>query len=98
MEPPPQAKSTIDYQHLYLVDSFYDTDGNDRNKTRVTRNEKTGEVVECIQKRKLGDLNIYSPKRAADWRVSVNVEVPGMLPEQLSRSINSSDDSLTLSV
>ena len=28
---------------------------------------------------RLGDLNIYSPKCAADWRVSVNLEIPGEL-------------------
>ncbi|KAF7365337.1 mRNA-capping enzyme subunit beta [Mycena venus] len=36
----------------------------------------TGNVIECMRKIRLGDLNIYSPKRAADWRVSVNLEVP----------------------
>ena len=44
---------------------------------RVTRNEKTGEVRECKRKVRLGDLNIYCPKRLVDWRVSVNVEIPG---------------------
>ena len=43
----------------------------------MTRDEKTGELVECVRKIRLKDLNIYSPKRAADWRVSVNLEVPG---------------------
>jgi hypothetical protein len=42
----------------------------------VTKDERTGEVVECVRKIRLGDLNVYSPKRAADWRVSVNLEVP----------------------
>lgn len=51
-------------------------DGNDRDKIRVTTNEKTGTVLECMRKIRLGDLNIYSPKRDADWRVSVNLEVP----------------------
>ncbi|KAJ7784700.1 CYTH-like domain-containing protein [Mycena metata] len=37
---------------------------------------KTGKVLECMRKIRLGDLNIYSPKRAVDWRVSVNLEVP----------------------
>jgi polynucleotide 5'-triphosphatase len=45
----------------------------------MTRDERTGEVVECVKKVRLRDLNIYSPKRAADWRVSVNLEIPGML-------------------
>ncbi|PCH39739.1 mRNA triphosphatase CET1 [Wolfiporia cocos MD-104 SS10] len=30
----------------------------------------------CVRKIRLGSLDIYSPKRAADWRISVNVEVP----------------------
>ena len=34
-------------------------------------------MVECVKKIRLRDLNVYSPKRAADWRVSVNLEVPG---------------------
>lgn len=68
----------MDYAHLYLVDSFYASEStHDRVKTRVTREEKTGNVVECVKKIRLGDLNIYSPKRAADWRVSVNLESPG---------------------
>lgn len=45
----------------------------------MTRDEKTGEVLECMRKIRLGDLNVYSPKREADWRVSVNLEVPGAL-------------------
>ncbi|KAF5382495.1 hypothetical protein D9615_003047 [Tricholomella constricta] len=69
--------SPLGYSHLYLVDSFYASDSShDREKIRVTRDEKTGSVIECMRKIRLGDLNIYSPKRAADWRVSVNLEVP----------------------
>lgn len=43
----------------------------------MTRDEKTGEVTQIVKKIRLGDLNIYSPKRPADWRISVNMEVPG---------------------
>ena len=74
---PSHPASPLGYSHLYLVDSFYPSDTNDREKIRVTRDEKTGTVIECMRKIRLGDLNIYSPKRAADWRVSVNLEVPG---------------------
>ena len=76
---PSHPASPLGYSHLYLVDSFYPSDTNDREKIRVTRDEKTGTVIECMRKIRLGDLNIYSPKRAADWRVSVNLEVPGAL-------------------
>ncbi|KAI0632523.1 mRNA capping enzyme [Trametes polyzona] len=69
--------STLSYQHLHLVDSFYAPEGGGRgDKVRVTRDEKTGEVRECVRKIRLADLNVYSPKRLADWRVSVNLEVP----------------------
>ena len=74
--PPSNPGSPIEYAHLKLVDSFYASD--DRDKIRVTRNEKTGVVQEITKKMRLGDLNIYCPKRSADWRVSVNLEVPGM--------------------
>ncbi|KAJ7134469.1 CYTH-like domain-containing protein [Mycena epipterygia] len=74
----PSFPSTpLGYSHLYLVDSFYAPEkSHDKDKIRVTRDEKTGTVIECMRKIRLGDLNIYSPKRAADWRVSVNLEVP----------------------
>ncbi|KAE9393868.1 mRNA capping enzyme [Gymnopus androsaceus JB14] len=70
------SSSPLDYHHLYLVDSFYPSESNDRDKIRVTRDEKTGTVIECMRKIRLGDLNVYSPKRCADWRISVNLEVP----------------------
>ncbi|KAF8879086.1 CYTH-like domain-containing protein [Gymnopilus junonius] len=50
--------------------------GGDRDKIRVTRDTNTGVVVECMRKVRLGDLNVYCPKREADWRVSVNLEIP----------------------
>ncbi|KAK1216877.1 mRNA-capping enzyme subunit beta [Marasmius sp. AFHP31] len=71
---PGYAATPLDYHHLYHIDSFYES--RDREKVRVTKEEKTGNVVESIKKIRLGDLNIYSPKRNADWRVSVNLEVP----------------------
>ena len=44
----------------------------------MTRDERTGAVLESMKKIRLGDLNIYSPKREADWRISVNLEIPGL--------------------
>lgn len=78
MKPPPTSNSPIAYKHYHLIDTFYnDEDAPNREKIRVTRDERTGEVRECLRKIRLADLNIFSPKRAADWRVSVNMEVPG---------------------
>ncbi|KAJ3513490.1 hypothetical protein NLJ89_g2911 [Agrocybe chaxingu] len=71
---PSHIGSPVDYSHHYLIDTFYAAEGNE--KIRVTRDEKTGSVIESMKKIRLGDLNVYSPKRSADWRVSVNLEVP----------------------
>ncbi|KAF8073911.1 CYTH-like domain-containing protein [Lyophyllum atratum] len=74
---PSHPASPLGYSHLHLVDSFYPSENpHDRDKIRVTRDEKTGSVIACMRKIRLGDLNIYSPRRAADWRISVNLEVP----------------------
>jgi len=74
---PSHPSSPLEYKHVKLVDSFYAPDNpSEREKIRVTREEKTGTVVEVTKKVRLGDLNIYSPKRAADWRVSISLEVP----------------------
>ncbi|KAI0324423.1 mRNA capping enzyme [Cubamyces sp. BRFM 1775] len=70
------SSSALAYQHLHLVDSFYAPESGRGDKIRVTRDEKTGEVLATVRKTRLADLNIYSPKRAADWRISVNLEVP----------------------
>ncbi|KAF9221602.1 mRNA triphosphatase CET1 [Gyrodon lividus] len=74
---PSHPASPLQYKHVKLVDSFYHSDNpHEREKIRVTREEKSGAVVEVTKKKRLGDLNIYSPKRSADWRVSVSLEVP----------------------
>ena len=86
MSPPPTVSTPLNYAHLYLVDSFYSAPGDpssglaNSDRIRVTRDEKTGTVTECVRKIRLGDLNVYSPKRAADWRISVSVEIPGTFP------------------
>lgn len=70
--------SPLEYTHLHLVDSFFQSDDQrNREKIRVTRNDKTGEAIASMQKVRLGSLDIYSPKRSADWRISVNMEIPG---------------------
>ncbi|EAU86032.1 hypothetical protein CC1G_11704 [Coprinopsis cinerea okayama7 len=85
---PSHPSTPVTYSHLYLVDSFYASEplfnGDVRlkgsDKIRVTRDEKTREVVQCVKKIRLGDLNVFSPKRNADWRISVNLEVPVQHP------------------
>lgn len=74
---PGHPSSPVGYAHHYLIDSFYGTDRDGR--VRVTRDEKTNEV-ESVRKIKLANLEIYSPKRQADWRVTVSLECPVQHP------------------
>ena len=67
----------INYEHLHLIDNFYSPESGRGEKIRLTRDEKTGQVRACMRKVRLGDLNIFCPKRSVDWRVSVNMEIPG---------------------
>jgi len=78
---PGYPSSPLAYTHLHLLDAFYPSESpRDREKIRVTRDERTGDVIECVKKVRLRDLNVYSPKRAADWRVSVNLEISVPVP------------------
>lgn len=71
-------------KHTQTVDEFYPlpqsyssshaNDAYGESKLRVSRDERTGQLLECIIKRRLGDLHVLSPKREVDWRISVNVE------------------------
>ncbi|KAF8513759.1 CYTH-like domain-containing protein [Gautieria morchelliformis] len=81
-EPSPAdgPRTPLKHNHTRLVDSFYPPPKGLRERLRVTVDEKTGKVVQCIRKVRLGDLNIYSPKRNADWRISVNLELPAQQP------------------
>ncbi|EKM51617.1 uncharacterized protein PHACADRAFT_261863 [Phanerochaete carnosa HHB-10118-sp] len=74
---PGHPSSPLEYTHLHLIDNFYASDDpQDREKIRVTRHEKSGEVVAVMRKVRLGSIDIYCPKRHADWRISVNMEIP----------------------
>ena len=46
-------------------------------KIRVSR-DRSGRVIEngVIRKKRIGDVNVYSPREAFDWRVSVSTEEP----------------------
>jgi polynucleotide 5'-triphosphatase len=74
------AHAPLAARHLLTTDEFFalppshshnDAEG---AKLRVTRDERTGQLLECIIKRRLGDLHVLCPKREVDWRISVNVE------------------------
>jgi len=81
---PKQPRIAITYEHTRQIDSIYafPNEPNSRAapKVRVTKNEKTGEVIATIVKENLAHLNIHSPRSAFDWRISINNERKGISP------------------
>ncbi|KAF9360165.1 mRNA-capping enzyme subunit beta, partial [Mortierella sp. NVP85] len=65
----------IRYFHTYEIDQFFSTS---EGKARVTRDQKTNEVIPdgIIRKERIADLDVYSPRNAFDYRISVNIEHP----------------------
>ncbi|CAE6461343.1 unnamed protein product [Rhizoctonia solani] len=68
----------VKYSHTKLVDEFH---GEGHEKTRVTRDEKTGKVTACVRKKRIANLDVHSPKQGVDWRISVNLEEPTSNPD-----------------
>ncbi|KAF9274493.1 mRNA-capping enzyme subunit beta [Linnemannia elongata] len=71
------SESKVAYKHTYETDQFFTVQG---KKTRVSRDQKTNAVIGTIQKRRIADLDIFSPRRPFDYRISVNVEEPVAQP------------------
>lgn len=69
----------IRYQHTKEIDSFYSNQGDRSKKVRVTRNKDSGELKAggSIIKSRVADMNIFSPKRKFDYRISISIEEPG---------------------
>lgn len=67
----------VRYERQHEIDCFHSIPEGG-GKVRVTRDAKTMIVKEkgIMRKRRLADINIFSPNRALDYRISVNVEVP----------------------
>ncbi|KAH7336892.1 CYTH-like domain-containing protein [Rhizoctonia solani] len=68
----------VKYSHTKLVDEFYGEGHGE--KTRVTRDEKTGKVAACVRKKRIANLDVHSPKQGVDWRISINLEEPASNP------------------
>lgn len=79
-----QSTSKIVYSHPLETDTFHAIPsdgggGNRERKVRVRTNKKTGQIVDVVEKVRLGDLNVYCPGSGFDWRLSCSVERPGEL-------------------
>ena len=77
--PKHKRRVPLDYTHTKQIDTTYrNPNENPRTakKIRVTTSAQ-GEVLDTIVKENLGHLNVYSPKTAFDWRISINNERKG---------------------
>ncbi|KAI8461983.1 CYTH-like domain-containing protein [Phakopsora pachyrhizi] len=79
-----EGPDRIDYKHLRECDEFYE------NQVRSSqgsshRNHSAGQIKRCIVKQKLGHLDICSPNRSFDFRISVNLERPVAIPNESQR-------------
>lgn len=84
---PSYPHSRIAYSHTHELDTFHQLPGPEKRKVRVTRDEKKKDQItsswKAVEKVRVADMNVYSPKRLFDWRVSISLENPGE-PSSLS--------------
>ncbi|KAF9963624.1 mRNA-capping enzyme subunit beta, partial [Mortierella alpina] len=68
------------YEHTYEIDQFFSSA---QGKTRVTKDQKTNQVIPngIVQKDRIADIDVFSPRNPFDFRVSVNIEVPVPSPQ-----------------
>jgi hypothetical protein len=66
------------YERQQEIDCFYRGREGAGSKIRVTKDAKTMVTKEkgIVMKKRLADINIYSPNQSLDYRISVNVEEP----------------------
>lgn len=88
---PSYAFAPVRYSHTRELDTFHEIpamQGQPKRKVRVTRDQKDkSKPPIAVEKVRVADMNIFSPKRLFDWRVSVSLEMPGAfaLPRSFSR-------------
>lgn len=77
---PSYPSARVRYAHTRELDTFHDVPPaprQSRRKVRVTRDQKDRNKVSAVEKVRVADMNVFSPKRRFDWRVSVSLEMPG---------------------
>ncbi|GAA5997455.1 mRNA triphosphatase [Rhodotorula paludigena] len=82
---PSYPAAPVRYAHTRELDTFHDVTlpggGGGRRKVRVTRDQKDKSRVSAVEKVRVADMNVFSPKRRFDWRVSVSLEMPAPVPD-----------------
>lgn len=77
------SRNRILYSHTKELDTFHTHPQDSRRKVRLTRNEggggkrnSDGKDWKAVEKIRVADMNVFSPKRLFDWRVSISLENP----------------------
>ncbi|GAA5884298.1 hypothetical protein JCM6882_002217 [Rhodosporidiobolus microsporus] len=80
---PSYPSAIVRYAHTREVDTFHELPqpGGPRRKVRVTRDQKGVKQPHAVEKVRVADMNVFSPKRRFDWRVSVSLENPAPIPD-----------------
>lgn len=81
------AGEQVRYQHQKEIDYFYDERTPEGPvHLRVTRDAQTLQPKPggVITKKRVADINVYSPRRAFDYRISINTETPMDMPPETS--------------
>ncbi|POY72214.1 hypothetical protein BMF94_4720 [Rhodotorula taiwanensis] len=80
---PSYPHARIRYTHTRELDTFHSVPApaGGTRKVRVTRDQKDPTKVKAVEKVRVADMNIFSPKRLFDWRISVSLEVPTPVPD-----------------
>lgn len=73
----PAQGAKIYFKHTKECDRFYDIGQGD--KVRVTTDQVSKKIVGIVQKVRVANLNVFSPGAPFDYRISINVEMPGKL-------------------
>ncbi|GAA5983008.1 hypothetical protein JCM10908_006866 [Rhodotorula pacifica] len=78
---PSYPHARLRYTHTRELDSFH-ADPTSGRKVRVTRDQKDpSKGAKAVEKVRVADMNVFSPKRLFDWRVSVSLETPTPVPD-----------------
>lgn len=91
---PSYPHARIRYTHTRELDTFHSVPAptGGTRKVRVTRDQKDPTKVKAVEKVRVADMNIFSPKRLFDWRISVSLEVPGEFAPAREPSLHRSAD------
>ncbi|GAA6017383.1 hypothetical protein JCM10207_005616 [Rhodosporidiobolus poonsookiae] len=79
---PQYPSAPVRYAHTRELDTFHELSVSGvRRKIRVTKDAKGRAPPKAVEKVRVADMNVYSPKRMFDWRVSVSLESPAPIPD-----------------